>query len=119
MVPSKRFCHKEYTRIISSGLKVKDKVIFQKKVKVQGQEIKNYGTIWKGLVTRNIHEQYESSISHGFWFIVKVKVFLFGDQHWPDHNTTAMTQAPRTFVPRLLKIGGRNYAVNTMIWGSF
>ena len=55
----------------------------------------------KGLVTRNTHLQYESSITFGKKVIAKVKVFVHASNADADADADgrAMTLAPRTFVP--------------------
>ena len=68
----------QYESPMSSSLKVMAKVkVFQKKVKLQGQGHKanNYGSMVKGLATRNTHVQYESPITCGKKVMAKVKVF--------------------------------------------
>ena len=75
----------QYESPITSGKKVMAKVkVFQKWVKLQGQEVKNYGTKVKDLVTRNTHVQYESPITSGKKVIAKVKVFIH------EHTPTRM-----------------------------
>ena len=57
----------------------------------------------KGLVTRNTHVQYESSIFIGLEVMAKVKVFVYAANADADADADAdgraMTLAPRTFVP--------------------
>ena len=59
----------------------------------------------KGLVTRNTHLQYESSITFGKEVMAKVKVFVHASNADADTDADAdadgraMTLAPRTFVP--------------------
>ena len=59
----------------------------------------------KGLVTRNTHLKYESSILNGFKVMAKVKVFVHAANAEADADADtdadarAMTLAPRTFVP--------------------
>ena len=85
------------------GKKVMAKVkVFQKKVKLQGQghEVTNLLCHVKGLVTRNIHVQYESPITSSKKVMAKVKVFVHADADTDaEAHTRAMTLAPRTFVP--------------------
>ena len=52
-------------------------IVFQKYVKLQGKghKVQIYGTMWKGLVTRNAYVKYESPISSGMKVLAKVKVF--------------------------------------------
>ena len=51
----------------------------------------------KGLVTRNTHVKYESSIFNGLKVMAKVKVFIYPAN--ADADSKAMTLAPWTFVP--------------------
>ena len=55
----------------------------------------------KGLVIRNTHMKYESSIFNGLKVIAKVKVFVYAANADTDADADgrAMTLAPRTFVP--------------------
>ena len=53
----------------------------------------------KGLVIRNTHMKYESSIFIGLKVMAKVKVFVYAADADADADGRAMTLAPRTFVP--------------------
>ena len=60
----------------------------------------------KGLVTRNIHVQYERSITSGLEVMAKVKVFVHATAADADADADgrAMTLTPRTYLSRLAKI---------------
>ena len=53
----------------------------------------------KGLVTRNTHVQYESSITSGLKVMAKVKVFIHTSHEDADVDGGAMTLTPRTYDP--------------------
>ena len=76
--------------------------IFQKKVKLQGQghKVKNLWYHVKGLVTRNTHMAYESSMFKDLKVMAKVKVFVHAANADADADadSRAMTLAPRAFV---------------------
>ena len=91
----------QYESLISSGLKVMAKVSFSKvgqtsRSRPQGQKL------WykvKGLIIRNTHMKYESSIFNSWKVMAKVKVFVHAANADADANGRAMTLAPQTFVP--------------------
>ena len=103
MVPCERSCHKEYKCAIWKPY------LFWFESYGQGESFSKVGQtsrsrsqgqkLWyqvKGLVIRNTHVKYKSSIFIGFKVMVKVKVFVYAANG--DANGRAMTLAPRTFV---------------------
>ena len=112
MVPYERSCHKEYTCAIwkpyyfwfesyGQGYSF-SKVGQTSRSRSQGQNL------WyhvKGLVIRNRHMKYESSIFNGLKVMAKVKVFVHAAK--ADTDGRAMTISSLDIRPGLLKIALR------------
>ena len=110
IVPCERSCQKEY------AFKIWKLYHFLFESKGQGYSFSKVGQtsrfrskgkkLWyhlKGLVTKNTHMQYESSIAFGLKYIAKVKVFVHATDTDAGADGRAIRWAPWTYLSRLAK----------------